>query len=111
MNQAQLGFPREEWSDDLKREVDRAVRWRRLIFWWTIPFDFLAERFFRRSEKTAWDESHYRDWSRQELLWRIMFLQGAGRTVWAEREAWRLVIAPVAIVLSFAVGIWLGAHR
>jgi len=111
MNQIQQGFPYEEWSDDLKREVDRAIRWRRLLFWWTIPFDAIAEWFFRRSENGAWDEAHYRDWNRQGLLWRIMFLQGAGRTAWAEREAWRLVIAPIATVLAFGIGVWLGANR
>jgi hypothetical protein len=110
MNQIQQGFPVEDWSDDLQREVKRAIRWRRIMFWWTIPFDAIAERFFRRSEERAWDERHYHDWSRQELLWRIMFLQGAGRTAWAERETWRLVVCPIGIVLAFALGLWLGVR-
>lgn len=108
MNQIQQGFPAEDWSEDLKSEVDRSIRWRRFIFWWTIPFDFVAEKFFRSSERRAWDESHYHDWRRQELLWRIMFLQGAGRTAWAERETWRLVVTPLAIVAAFSVGMFLG---
>lgn len=107
-DEIQRGYPREEWSEDLKREVDRAIRWRRIMFWWTIPFNAIAERFFRASERGSWGEAHYKEWSRAELLWRVLFLQGAGRTAWAERETWRLVVTPLAAVAAFTLGVWLG---
>lgn len=35
----------------------------------------------------AWRSKDYEDWSREDLIWRILFLQSAGRDAWKKQAA------------------------
>lgn len=97
-------YPEDQWPADLRAAVARSRRWSRILFLWSVPYDAVV-MLFGRQRAAPWSDEHYRDWSRHELIWRIQFLQGAGRHAWAEREAWRLVITPLAMVAAFALGL------
>lgn len=100
-------YPKEKWSPEFHAEVKRRRRWNQITFLWSIPFSWLTSLFERR-KVPVWNSDHYKGWSPDELIWRICFLQGAGRHAWAEGEAWRLVVTPLAAVIAFAAGLWLG---
>ncbi len=95
-------------SPELRAAVDAERRYARLTWpwssWWNPMIAWLCRRNDRKNP--PWDRSHYADYSRDELIARIEFLQGAGRRAWIEKEAWRLLVAPLAAVAAFAAGMW-----
>lgn len=66
--------------------------WRRLL-----PFAEGAEH--------PWTESHYDDWPHEDLVWRILFLQGAARTYWNASVFAIRGWLPLAFVLGIVVGL------
>lgn len=51
----------------------------------------------------AWGPEHYDLWSKADLVWRILFLQNAGRFAFVQMMAWRRRTA-----IAFALGIIAG---
>jgi hypothetical protein len=100
-------YPESSWPPELKQEVDRYRRWRWLTLPWSVPFDALAA-WIESRKKPAWDDAHYAGWNRRELVWRILFLQGAGRRASVECEVWKLHILPIVALSMFVAGALLG---
>jgi hypothetical protein len=97
-------YPRERWSPELRSAVDREARLLRATRFLTWPFDAAVARITRRQAATAWDAAHYRDWTREELVWRVLFLQGAGRNAWAAHVVTLRWLAPLAALMGFSLG-------
>lgn len=100
-------YPRWRWSQSLKDAVDRSNRARRFTSRFTWPLDAAAERLDRESAKTAWNEDHYQDWDRDELVWRILFLQGAARSWWARHVVTVRWVVPLAFLIGMSIGAFL----
>ena len=98
-------FPRSEWSRELAREVDRHMRWHRFTRWLTWPFDWLVKRLEADSERHGWPKAHYTDWDREALIWRVEFLQGAGRWHWARFVIAMRWLLPLAVLVGLAIGL------
>lgn len=103
-------YPERNRPPELRAAVEASRRYERWTLPWSAWWDPLIAWLSRRKDRKnpPWNAAHYRDWSHEELVWRIRFLQGAGRRVWLERETWRLLIAPALAVASFALGLWIG---
>ena len=98
-------WPRWRWSQSLKDAVDRSARIQRFTRLFTWPLDAAADRIDRESSKAAWDEKHYEDWDRDELVWRILFLQGAGRSWWARYVVAVRWVVPLALLAGVSIGL------
>ena len=96
-------------TPELRAAAEAEKRYQRWAFLWSFWWEPLIDRIVKRRDRKspAWDFRHYDDWSRDELVWRIVFLQGAGRRTWIEREAFRLIVLPVSTFVAFAVGMLL----
>ena len=97
-------YPRWRWPQHLKDAVDRQVRARRWTAPFTWPLDAAAERIEREYSKTAWGEDHYQDWERDELIWRVVFLQDAGRASWARYVVMVRWVVPLALLAGAVIG-------
>ncbi len=95
-------------SPELRAAVDAERRYTRLTWPWSAWWDPLIAWLCRRCDRMnpPWGRGHFADWSAEELIDRIEFLQGAGRRAWIEKETWRLFVAPLAVVAAFAAGMW-----
>lgn len=56
----------------------------------------------------AWDADHYADWKREDLVWRILFLQDAGRWWWTRHQNVTRTVLPVAVFASLVAGMLVG---
>ena len=58
----------------------------------------------------AWGPDHYELWSKADLVWRILFLQNAGRFAFVQMIAWRRRTT-IAFVLGIIAGMFLQHAR
>ena len=98
-------YPRWRWSQGLRDAVDRETKARRITSLVTWPFDAAADRLDRWSSKSAWGEGHYEEWDRDELVWRILFLQGAARSWWARYVVAVRWAVPLALLAGISIGL------
>jgi hypothetical protein len=101
-------YPRPDWSPELRVAVDQEMRRQgrplaRLYF-------ALLRRLERRYDRQNphWDAAQYEGWHDAELVWRILFLQRAGRSLWLELRLWQEVIVTLVLFGAAAAGYMLG---
>lgn len=106
----QQSHPKDEQPDSLEKAVESRAWWELYFYWWYLPYNALTRWLERRydAKNPPWDDSHYADWSIQDLRWRITFLQGAGRSLWVEREFWRRFAIPVLLFVALVAGLLIG---
>lgn len=98
---------------DLERVVSERRWWTTLFFFWYLPYDAIVEAITNRYNKVnpSWAPDRFAEWTHKDLVWRICFLQGAGRSAWIEKKLWQTRILPVAMFLAAIGGYLLGARR
>lgn len=103
-------YPEDKWPDALKKAVESRSWWELCFYWWYWPYNALKRWLENRYDVSnpAWDETHYEDWSNHDLKWRILFLQGAGRGLWVERELWRRYAGPILLFAILVAGVLIG---
>lgn len=98
-------YPRWRWSQSLRDAVDRSNKARRFTSLFTWPLDVAADRLDSEFAKAAWNEDHYQEWDRDELTWRILFLQGAARSWWARYVVTVRWVVPLAVLAGISIGV------
>lgn len=68
------------------------------------------EKLVEAAPVHAWGPDHYREWTRPNLVWRIIFLQNAGRDAFLRMTEWRRC-AGVLFVFGVIVGMLLQNWR
>lgn len=98
-------YPRDQWPQELKDAVDKHDKsW---IAFLLQPYERLIRWLEYRNNK-AWAADHYDNWRSEDLVWRIMFLQGCARQLYVRLELWKKLV-PVLLFLSVMFGMYLGS--
>lgn len=99
-------------SDELEQKIEEVRRHRRRFFVWFLPFDYLTKRLVDRmdAERPQWDEDEYSDWETEDLTWRIIFLQGCARDLYAQTKVLTHRVLPLVAFVAALVGFVLGHY-
>lgn len=99
----------EDQSEEVQEAVQKRAAHEAGLIWLYAPWNWVTRReeAHREAQHPLWKEDHYEEWTREALLWRIQFLQAAGR--WADIQATLLAhrVLPIVFFLGLVLGMLL----